>query len=60
MSPYFVSILITWRDGNSSVRGEWLKRADEMTLSDNRTQKMPGLEFWFTPLDSSAPASCPL
>jgi antibiotic biosynthesis monooxygenase (ABM) superfamily enzyme len=44
---------------NSSVRSEWLKRADEMTLSDNRTQKMPGLEFWFTPLDSSAPASPP-
>lgn len=27
--------------------------------SDNRIQKMPGLEFWFTLLNSSAPASPP-
>ena len=61
--PEFVTIfrfdsytnLVRWE--NSSVRREWLKCADEMALSDNRIQKMPGLEFWFTPLNSSAPAS---
>lgn len=59
--PEFVTIfrfdsythLMQWE--NSAIRQRWLQLADEMADSDNQIQRLPGLEFWFTPTDRSTP-----
>jgi len=63
--PEFVTIfrfdsytnLMQWE--NSAIRQRWLQLADEMADSESQVQRMPGLEFWFTPPDRSAPPTPP-
>lgn len=53
--PKFVTIfrfdsysnLLHWEE--SDVRHRWLQLADEMAESESKIQRLPGLEFWFTP-----------
>ncbi|WP_017302443.1 antibiotic biosynthesis monooxygenase [Nodosilinea nodulosa] len=63
--PEFVTIfrfdsyshLMQWE--NSSVRQRWLALADDMAESESQVQRLPGLEFWFTPRDRAAPPTPP-
>jgi antibiotic biosynthesis monooxygenase (ABM) superfamily enzyme len=38
---------------NSEIRKEWLKKSFDVTEGEPVVQKLTGLEFWFTPLNSN-------